>query len=235
MTLAMRRRAMGAPTAAFSPADVAGLLLWLKADAITAVDGDPIATWPDSSGFAKDATQATAAKRPLYKATGVNGKPAVWFDGTDDWLGSAQECNTKPTTVLAVVSVDDLARYNTILGASTNALQHRVDQTDGKQTVNVQGVVGIATSTTGLAALTPTVVTFTYGAAGAWAFYKNGTADGSGTNDQAFASGSTVIGANNGLAEFLKGHCAEVLKYDSVLSTADRQAVEDHLRTKWIV
>jgi hypothetical protein len=78
----------GSP-AAFSPSDIAGLALWLKADEITGlVDDDPVSTWADSSGNSRDATQ-TSTKRPLYKTAIQNALPAVRFDATDDCLVTA--------------------------------------------------------------------------------------------------------------------------------------------------
>lgn len=63
--------------------------LWLKADAITGLaDSDPVATWPDSSGNGYNATQGTAGDRPLYKTGIINGRPAVLFDGTSDYLAT---------------------------------------------------------------------------------------------------------------------------------------------------
>ncbi len=76
-----------AVAAAFSPIDIAGLKLWLKADLLALVDGDPVGTWPDSSGNANNATQATSGFRPVYKTGIVNGLPAVKFDGVDDFMG----------------------------------------------------------------------------------------------------------------------------------------------------
>jgi len=64
--------------------------LWLKADAIVGLaDADPVATWPDSSGYGNDLAQATSGNRPLYKTGILNGKPAVLFDGANDYLSSA--------------------------------------------------------------------------------------------------------------------------------------------------
>ena len=55
---------------------LAGLVLWLSASAIGGLaDGDPVVTWPDSSGQGNDVTQATASKRPLYKTAIQNGRP----------------------------------------------------------------------------------------------------------------------------------------------------------------
>ena len=66
---------------AFSPTDINGLQLWLRADAGTfndaaktqpCADGDAVATWADQSGNGYDFTQATANSRPKYNATDAN-------------------------------------------------------------------------------------------------------------------------------------------------------------------
>src|SRR6185437_5914854 len=69
-----------------SPQFIPGKSLWLKADALVANDGDPIADWPDSSGVGFDAVQANANQVPVFHAGAVNGEPAVTFDGVDDTL-----------------------------------------------------------------------------------------------------------------------------------------------------
>lgn len=77
----------GGGAAAFTPASIAGLKLWLDASQITGLnDGDAVATWSDASGNGYNATQSTASKRPLYKTSILNGKPVVRFDGVDDFL-----------------------------------------------------------------------------------------------------------------------------------------------------
>jgi hypothetical protein len=76
----------------FSPTDVSGLQLWLKADAITGLsDGDPVASWVDSSGNSRPAAQSTAGYRPLYKTSILNSNPVVRFDGSDDFLVTGGE------------------------------------------------------------------------------------------------------------------------------------------------
>src|SRR5262245_49637476 len=64
--------------------------LRLKADAIVGInDGDAVATWEDSSSVNNDATQGTAANRPVYKVNIINGKPVVRFDATNDGMVTA--------------------------------------------------------------------------------------------------------------------------------------------------
>lgn len=79
------------PPPAWFPTDLPNLGLWLAADALTGLaDGAPVATWPDASGLGHNATQATAGKRPTFRAAVLNGLPVVRFDVTDDALiGSA--------------------------------------------------------------------------------------------------------------------------------------------------
>ncbi len=69
------RRAGEIPS--FLPTDVAGLKLWVKADSLALNDGDPVGTWADQSGNGNDLVQATAAKKPTYKANILNGLPVV--------------------------------------------------------------------------------------------------------------------------------------------------------------
>ena len=66
----------------FHPASVAGLALWLRADAgVPSGAGD---YWADQSGTGNDAGQASGAKTPRLVQDAVNGLPAMRFDGQDD-------------------------------------------------------------------------------------------------------------------------------------------------------
>lgn len=65
------------------PDDITGLVCWLKADSLTASDGDLIASWTDESGNSNTPVQATAGAKPTYKVSQVNGLPVLRFDGGD--------------------------------------------------------------------------------------------------------------------------------------------------------
>jgi len=98
---------MGSRSPAFSPADLPGLALWLKADAITGLaDGEAVATWLDSSGNGRDAAQATESKQPSYQTNELNGLPAVQTDGGDELL-------TPSITGLAALSVYFVVKSST--------------------------------------------------------------------------------------------------------------------------
>lgn len=84
----------GGGAAAWNPASIAGLQLWLDANQITGLnDGDPVATWSDLSGNSRDNTQATVSKRPIWKTTYVQ------FDGVDDFMTGALPNISQPFTV----------------------------------------------------------------------------------------------------------------------------------------
>ena len=86
-----------AATSQASPV-TSGLVLWLDANDLdgdgsaegtgeSGLTGSAVNTWDDKSTNDNDVTQATATNQPAYDtAGGLNGKPLVRFDGTDDHL-----------------------------------------------------------------------------------------------------------------------------------------------------
>ncbi|HUP20382.1 MAG TPA: S8 family serine peptidase [Gemmatimonadota bacterium] len=87
------------------PSEVPGLVLWLRADAITGLaDGEPVATWPDGSGHCNHATQSADASRPRYRTGAVAGRPAVEFDAVDDGMATPVNPGVQLTIVAAYAS-----------------------------------------------------------------------------------------------------------------------------------
>lgn len=61
--------------------DESGMLWRVRAaDIVGLSDGDPVATWSDTSGNGRDWAQSTSARRPTYQTNEINGHPAVQFD-----------------------------------------------------------------------------------------------------------------------------------------------------------
>jgi hypothetical protein len=83
---------------------VPGLKLWVRAESLAGlVNGTSVASWPDESGNGHDLTQAAAGQRPVFVA-GVDGLPAVLFDGVDDVLAtSGAVFNTDRHTIFVVL------------------------------------------------------------------------------------------------------------------------------------
>ncbi len=228
----------------FSPSDISGLELWLKADAITGLnDGDAVTTWSDSSGNGYDATQSVAGQKPLYKTAIQNSLPAVRFDATNDVLKTQADATLKPFSVFAVIKVADLSAVRTLIGSwngandttATGGISIDLSTTYKTRVLKAEiAVVGTSTATPTTATL---LIGVTYDGSGNYAFYKNGVGDGSGTNDQTFTAGRKIlIGAvrPDGTAPF-NGDAFEIVVYDSVLDSTQRGNVQTYLNDKWAV
>ena len=105
----------GAP---WTPADLgADLALWLDADDASTItlNGTNVSQWDDKSGNNRHATQGTAADQPTYSATGLNGKPSLLFDGTNDvMLGVSAQ-----TGFFITVLAPGLTSYGAPIGFTT--------------------------------------------------------------------------------------------------------------------
>lgn len=221
----------------FMPTDIAGCKLWLDASLIAGNDGDAIGTWTDYSGNGFNATQATAGSKPTLKKPILSGKAIVRFDGGDFLDATPALSDRKPVTYVALVNPTNFSDPNgrAITGSYEHGLEWRLD-TAGKQQALKENTASIGTATTAETAGRWTVLVLTYDATGNYAFYSNGVANGSGTNDQTFdAAAHLVVGANQiSVAEFWLGDMAELIQYDTVLSAANRRTVEGYLWGKWL-
>ena len=64
------------------------LALWLDADDFSTItlNGSTVSQWDDKSGNGRHASQATLSSQPTYTANGLNGKPAILFNGTSTFM-----------------------------------------------------------------------------------------------------------------------------------------------------
>lgn len=76
----------------WTPAELgASLALWLDAEdsASITLNGSTVSQWDDKSGNGRNISQAVASQQPTWNTTGLNGKPTIDFDGTNDFLKNA--------------------------------------------------------------------------------------------------------------------------------------------------
>lgn len=230
-----------------------GLKLHLKADAITGVaDGGAVATWPDSSGNAFDATEAT--NQPTYKTGIVNGRPIVRFDGTDDRLIIATGFNatTKAVSGITVIGVyktavsDATRRVLGIQQGTGTLLRHAfgiTSSSEGLANANpVDAGTAVAAASSGDAVPVGRVVIQSSVAdyAAALSIWINGIAGQSlaipGTPGLSSATDSlgAAVGFNGGISsQFFNGDIAEIVVYNRALTSAERLQVEGYLATKY--
>jgi hypothetical protein len=222
----------GAGAPPFSPDDITGLILWLEADAITALsDGDPVTTWEDASGENNDASQATGSNKPLYQTNEINGLPAVQFvAASQTYLTTPSITTSAGLTAFIVykhtssdgylVEFDGNGNGNAIIAGFTADVEN--------YSIPRISMGSFSTSVFNLHAIVRDV------GGPVCTAYKNGSQTAtSGTTPQN-AGGQFTIGATAlGVSEWTDGWIAALLVYDSPLGTTDRQSVETYLNGKY--
>lgn len=222
------------------PTDFANLGLWLKADALALSNGDPVASWTDSSGNARHATQGTGGKQPIFNTNVLNGLPAITFDGTDDELVSTDFEGTSQT-VFVVMTVDADAGT----GSATRAIVAKPGQTLIRGTVS-----GGAAQVTCIATVNASFTVgnlrdavwrrlYTYwdeaGPVELHNFVNGvelGSGAGGGSGPLANSANAWHIGSEIN-QRFHKGKIAEVIVYTRLLDASERAAVDQYLNDKY--
>jgi hypothetical protein len=240
-----------------TPADVTGLRLWLKADAITGLsDGAAVATWSDSSGLSNDAANSAGASQPTYQTNEVNGLPCVRFDGTDDRLDVANanmlaaSNNAAGFTAFAYVNLSSAGTvgrniFSLSSGTDGTAVRVKFGQrvTTGNWYLSARRL-DADTAQVLEGGLTQTgwqIITVVSDWANSDADIWRGRASEASTTAW-LTSGNTS--ATNALAcrigsapsagsEFWIGDIAELFVYDNEVSAADQQALWDYLQAKY--
>lgn len=220
------------------PDDIAGLILWLQADAITGLsDGDRINLWEDSSAEGNDFIDSTIANvlGPVYETNELNGLPIARFtEGSGNQAGMQGDpalVLAHPYTIFYVGKYNDTdSQFRRIVSSlSTNWLM-------GPYSGTWQWFSG------GFATAGPSATD------GAWVIHAVRAQTSSGTHfvwplaseDAPFSAAranpaaiGTVALGYGGSSEPAESDVAEVIVYDSELSDTDRDAVVAYLRAKW--
>ncbi len=103
-----------APLGPFGPGGVGdsqSLSLWLRADRGTLLNGGYVESWSDLSGNSISAIQNTNTERPLLveNENGINGRPALYFDGEDDNVQITQLVPGRSISGYIMVDTDSIA------------------------------------------------------------------------------------------------------------------------------
>ena len=115
-----QQAALSATPAAFSPADISNLSMWLVAGDISGNDGDAVQTWPARSPTSISPTQSTVASRPTLQTLEINGKHAVLSDGVDDFMTFTPISSSGSWTIITVQKRTSSGSLGGVVG-NTNA------------------------------------------------------------------------------------------------------------------
>ena len=220
--------------AAFNPAHVARLRLWLKADSLALANNSPVSAWADSSDSGNGVEQPTGMKRPTFKTNQLNRLPVLRFDGIDDTLVKYTATGFSCATGHSIVAVMNPVSAGSLrMGVVTNYGSNELRQ-------NFAGGWAEWTIPSGY-----TTIVGSVGLAGVWAIWTgtyevatatlelfiNGVSQGTESDTDWLSVNDIYIGSRSETYNWL-GDIAEVLVYDAALTTADRVGIEGYLKAK---
>jgi YD repeat-containing protein len=240
--------AMATPTPTPTPATIptSGLGLWLKSDTGVSVSGTAVTGWADQSGNNRTASQGTSANQPALVTNALNGKPAIRFDGTNDFLQATMPISGLQGLTLFVVSAvrdadaptgpqnatlfwpETAAWGVTYLGAFQGRVNGRMGagQTNNNLLYTRPSNIGSGYTRTSLLHDGPT---------GTDVLYINGAAVLTQTGKlSTIRHVQNTLWLGQGLSStYFNGDIVEVLVYTRTLGAADRQQVETYLRQRY--
>lgn len=242
----------------FSPTDISGIKLWVKADQLSLSDGDPVSTWADQSGLGNDIT-SSGSNRPTFKTGILNSLPVVRFDGSDDFMEKSSFSGVDGVagmTIFLVVKMASFSNDQTFVSKWDYNTQGSFAWQSAYDNANPNEQSGIfiadavndagnnkaeTTDNTSLSSFG--ILTMVYDGsltnANRVKMYYNGTArtmSTSGTIPTALttATSSLKIGKFGGaLTRYFNGDFAEIIIYNSALNSTDRASVRTYLQTKY--
>lgn len=182
----------------------------------------------DISGNINHATQSTAASKPTTGTRTINSLNTLDFDGGDVLNLTTEMSYASGNTIFAVVEFDDTATNKTIISGTTGGPNIRGDSTEKIDIVNA-GTAVVLDGTASLAAATVVSVVTSDGLNQTW---LDGVSDGSNASSPAYTKGLGYIGSRVA-ADYMDGKIGELIVFNRVLSTTERQTVETYLTTKW--
>lgn len=241
------------PLVATTGPPLTGLKLWLKGDAGVTLSGPNVTTWADQSGNSNNYVQATGGQQPTVTSAALNGRPAITFDGSSQFLTSPFQIGGAKTVVIvrklaSVPGASTICEAYTLKDASNNFSEAMFFNFSGYQPYSLcHNLNGLTSPTVGDAAALDTswhvgIDTYNGGANTSTSSYTL-TLDSVSQTLLASAAfnristdlvtlGARATSANVG-SSFAPVQIAEVLIYDHVLSGTDMTAVESYLNVRY--
>ena len=226
-------------TASAADISLVGLKLWLRADAgVTKDSNQKISSWLDQSGHNFLASQNNLSNEPVWRSSGSNGLPTVYFDGNNRFFALPDVMSTATAGELFVVLKTEgdqnpphgFMRFSSggaSNGAGTDILypyQGQIYDAFGSTTVKQVGTPP-----------TPLTQYHLYDASsqpGQWTARVNGNLQYTTTNNTVGFTTTPTIGA---LYYSFAGEIAEIVIYDHALTGSDRQQVQSYLAQKYLL
>jgi hypothetical protein len=241
----------------FSPADIAGLSLWLDPTVASSLTIDTgVQTWADLSGNGKNFTASSGNNQPTL--TTIGGKTALGFDGSNDHLLTTSTLFTGNVsfTFFQVFEATFPGNSSALFthktaegGADTNDITVGLSANNGSNwafgtlRTRVNAIRSAASvnsdqrfDNVDAAGIGAVSMVGTFSASPTSTAWWKGTAapSSAGTSSLTSVNGMSLGCRNNSTRDlFYVGKMGEILAYSRELSTTERRGVEAYLAKKW--
>ena len=223
---------------------------WAADNAANTTSGATVSALNDLTGNGNNATNGTATQQPTLITNAINGKPALRFDGVDDSLASP----TGAATGNAAHTLFAVTRY----GGTTSGFAGGAVLYSGTAGGNQNSTVGVISDgrlwvggfgqdnvrpysnaapdpASNLGTASFHVIEKLYNSGNFQGFLdKNQVINATGATYN-LGNTETGVGRQYDTGTYYGGDIAEVVIFNSALSTADRQTVENYLASKYAV
>ena len=218
-------------TPALTPLNISGCQLWLDgadpaATGTAPANGATVSTWKDKSGNGRDAVAGVAG---VYSSA----QKSITFSGTN-YYNSPYTAAPTTETLFVLFNITTNNGGFMISGAACGGRSAAMYTTGGNFAGGANcytwGAVTSSLLTTGSNTLG---VVVTNGSSNYTSLHGALTLTGPTTGITYTGGVTTYIGAHSGPNYLTNGYICEVIAYNSVLSTTQRQQVEGYLANKW--
>lgn len=228
------------------------LTLWMKADLAQTNTGFPVSSLNDVSNTNTPFTQSNPSFTPRLNMISLSSsnptpRPVLSFDGIDDFLSGPTiplHNNTNGLSVFIVGRANTLTANQTFIGKfdpAGNQREWRVQNTRFQVAENGATSNDVNESATVTASTTPQIITGIWTPAFPVQAFINNLAPTLGViniNNITVSPGeTTLIGAHQfpNPTNFLNGDIAEIIMFNTALSTEQREDILQYLNTKYAI
>jgi hypothetical protein len=216
----------------FLPTDILGCTIWLDANdpigtGIQPANSSSISTWVDKSGNSKN--MSVYAGTPVFNTT----PSRITFNGSTSLINTTF---TSQIFTLFIVYLQTSSGAGPLFTTSSTAEYSGFWANEGGTTFFDRGGNNWYTQTSTFPVNIRRLVVIQYTAAGSGGnmyVWSDGILNISTTTLGTRTVTSLLLGSRPSTNAFINGNYNEVIQYDSVLTTAQRQAVEGYLSQKW--
>ena len=209
----------------FLPTSISSCRLWIDISRLTLNEGDDVSSVADLSGYNNNLAQRTASQNPHFIKDGINGLPVMRGTAAASTTWDIPWAYAAPNTLFFVAKKTGISNGRGISGKTNNWLMGFWNMYESQ--LYCEGWVGANSDiyVTVQPIVWSAVVTSTS------YLWRNGILVKSSTGGVTAPAGLTLgyLGTN----EFTDMDIGEIIGYNAVLSTADRQSVESYLMQKW--